>query len=162
MSITIRAAISSDIPAMAAIRASEWQTPEYWIARISGYLAGYHSPPKALPARTIFVATENNLVVAFVAGHLTTRFACHAELEWITVLAEKRGQGIAGLLLEKIARWFVEQNALRICVDPDASARSLYAKFGATALNRHWMVWEDSREMLRQALEVNRKAKWSD
>lgn len=118
MSITIRAAISSDIPAMAAIRASEWQTPEYWIARISGYLAGYHSPPKALPARTIFVATENNLVVAFVAGHLTTRFACHAELEWITVLAEKRGQGIAGLLLEKIARWFIEQNALRICVDP--------------------------------------------
>ena len=55
-----------------------------------------------------------------------------------------------------IAVWFVEQNALRVRVDPDEPARALYARLGATELNRHWMVWEDSREMLRKARELKK------
>ncbi len=153
MPITIRPATESDIPALATIRSREWETVEYWKGRISAYMAGQHSPQKAQPARAVFVATEEELVIGFVAGHLTKRFDCDAELEWINVIAEKRGQGIAALLIKTIAEWFVAQNARRVCVDPDEPARALYARFGATALNRHWMVWEDSREMLRLARE---------
>ncbi|HEY6339236.1 MAG TPA: GNAT family N-acetyltransferase [Candidatus Sulfotelmatobacter sp.] len=156
MTITIRPATESDVPAMANIRSREWETVEYWKARIGAYVAGEHSPQKALRGRAAFVATEKGVVVGFVAGHLTKRFDCQAELEWINVIAEKRGQGIAGWLIETMAGWFVEQNAKRVGVDPDAPARKLYEKFGAAALNRHWMVWEDSREMLRRAAELNR------
>jgi len=141
---------------MARIRAREWETEVYWTARIGAYLAGDHSPEKGRAARAVFVATEDEVVVGFVAGHLTDRFRCDAELQWINVIEEKRGRGIAGLLIEKIASWFVEQNAMRVCVDPDAPATRLYEKFGATPLNRHWMVWEDSREMMRRAREINR------
>jgi GNAT superfamily N-acetyltransferase len=156
MSVTVSPATQGDIAVMAAIRASEWQTKEYWATRIRAYLAGESSPGQAQPGRAAFVAAENEEIVGFVAGHLTKRLKCHGELQWINVVAEKRGQGIAGLLIENIANWFVAQGAVRVCVDPDAAARGLYQKFGATALNRHWMVWEDSRQMLRRAMEVNR------
>jgi len=155
MTMTIRAATDEDVPAMAAIRAQEWQTEEFWNASIRGYLKGGHSPQKALPERTAFVAVEDEQVVGFVAGHRTTRLGCDGELQWINVPQEKRGRGIAGLLIERMAAWFVEHDAVRICVDPDEPARFLYTKFGATALNRHWMVWEDSRRMLERAREVN-------
>jgi GNAT superfamily N-acetyltransferase len=154
----IRAAVDNDIPAMAAIRAREWQTEEFWKASIRAYLSGEQSPQKALPLRAAFVAVEEEQVVGFVAGHRTTRHGCDAELQWINVAEEWRGRGTAGLLIERMAAWFVEQNLTRVCVDPDEPARALYAKYGATALNRHWMVWEDSREMLRRAMELNRPA----
>jgi hypothetical protein len=52
-------------------------------------------------ARAVFVATENEeLVIGFVAGHLTKSFDCDAELQWINVIAEKRGQGIAALPIQ--------------------------------------------------------------
>jgi GNAT superfamily N-acetyltransferase len=155
MAITIRTAGEGDIAAMAAIRAREWESEEYWNARIAAYLSGEHSPTKGLAGRAVFVAEEDGVVVGFVAGHLTKRFDCNAELQWIDVIAEKRGQGIGRRLIEKIAAWFVEQNARRVCVDPDGPARTLYKRFGATALNRHWMVWEDSREMLRRTRKGN-------
>ncbi len=154
---TVREATEADVPALAAIRSREWQTEDYWNVRIFSYLFGDSSPRRLLSGRTAFVAAENSTILGFVAGHLTNRFDCHGELEWINVIPEKRGQGIVGQLIERMAAWFVGQNAVRICIDPDEPARSLYAKFGATALNRHWMVWEDSRQMLARATEINRK-----
>jgi GNAT superfamily N-acetyltransferase len=84
--------------------------------------------------------------VGFVAGHRTRRYGCEGELQWINVVKEKRGCGVAGELLSKISAWFVEQKAFRICVDVDpknAAARNLYAGYGARPLNEHWMVWEN-------------------
>jgi GNAT superfamily N-acetyltransferase len=160
MPIAIRPAAQSDIPALATIRSREWETVDFWKGRIGAYMTAQHSPPnvppKAQSARAVFVATEEELVIGFVAGHVTKRFDCDAELQWINVIAEKRGQGIAALLIQAIAVWFVEQNALRVRVDPDEPARALYARLGATELNRHWMVWEDSREMLRKARELKK------
>jgi GNAT superfamily N-acetyltransferase len=133
---------------MAAIRARVWETEAYWLRRIGGYLSGEISPGQALPARAVFVAEDNGAVVGFVAGHRTQRHKCKGELEWIDVISECRGRGIAGRLLNTIADWFVSQNALRVCVDvapQNAIARGLYAKHGAVPLNPHWMVWEDVR-----------------
>ena len=49
--------------------------------------------------------------------------------------------------MARMGAWFVEQNAVRICVDvqpQNIAARKLYARCGAQPLNLHWMVWEDS------------------
>jgi len=135
---------------MAALRAREWETQAFWEARIGRYLRGEHSPQQALPARAAFVAEQDGSVVGFVSGHRTKRNGCDGELQWMNVASEHRKRGIAGLLLETIANWFVQQEARRVCVNVDpknAAARRLYTKYGAQQLNDHWMVWQDARNM---------------
>ena len=166
MAIKIKSAEDCDIAAMAALRAQEWETSVYWEARIGQYLKGEQSPRQALHARAVFVAVNHSKdhsqgqskdngegggkLVGFVAGHRTRRYRCDGELEWISVAKDARDRGVAGALLSAIAAWFVQQDALRVCVDVDpnnSAARGLYAKFGAQPLNDHWMVWEDVRVM---------------
>lgn len=148
MQVELRAASERDVAAMAEIRARNSHDVRFWHTRIAGYLKGDHSPQKALRARAIFVAVQDGGVIGFVAGHRTTRYECDGELQWIDVREESRGRGTAGRLLALMAKWFIEQNAFRTCVnvDPDnAAARNLYARFGAEPLNDFWMVWPDVR-----------------
>lgn len=128
---------------MARIRAAEWESYEYWVRRISGYMGGEVSPGKALPRRTVIVGEKNGEVVGFISGHLTERFGCDGELQWINVAAPWRGMGIAPELLRRLAVWFQAQGARKICVDPDERSRSFYVRHGAQPLNKHWLVWED-------------------
>jgi len=111
-------------------------------------LEGEIHPQKALKPRVTYVAIEDGLVVGFIAGHLTQRHKCEGELEWINVVAEKRGSGIASELLRRLAEWFVEEKALKICVDVQPAntvARRFYREHGAEDLKPHWMVWNDVR-----------------
>jgi GNAT superfamily N-acetyltransferase len=117
MSVVFRPAEEGDLDAMASIRAREWETEAYWKSRIGSYMTGEQSPQQAFPARAVFVAVDDGQVVGFVAGHRTRRYGCDGELEWINVVPERRGAGIAGQLLVVMASWFVEQGALRVCVD---------------------------------------------
>lgn len=144
--ITYREAESSDIPAMARIRAMEWETEEYWQNRITAYLAGQLHPQHALKPRISYVSYAGDGLVGFIAGHLTRRHACDGELEWINVVPEQRGSGIASELLRLLAGWFVRKKALRVCVDvqpTNTAARRLYRRHGAEDLNPHWLVWND-------------------
>jgi ribosomal protein S18 acetylase RimI-like enzyme len=96
--------------------------------------------------RVIYVAAEGDSVVGFIAGHLTRRHACDAELEWINVIGQRRGSGTAAELLRLLAGWFVEQKAIRVCVNVDPSntrAQRFYRRHGAETLNEHWLVWSD-------------------
>jgi ribosomal protein S18 acetylase RimI-like enzyme len=157
MSVSLRPARENDVPAMAAIRAREWETEAYWTARIRRYLRGEHSPQQALAARAAFVATDRDAVVGFVSGHRTRRYGCDGELQWINVIEERRGHGIAGKLLQQMAAWFVKQGVLRVCVDVDpknTAARHLYKKYGARPLKPYWMVWEDARQMGTQSTDI--------
>ena len=138
-----RLATAADIPAMARIRAAEWESQDYWMQRITGYMNGTLHPQQALPERVQYVAVQDGEVLGFIAGHRTRRFECDGELEWINVAAPQRGSGVATELLRLLAGWFVEQQARRICVDPDDSAREFYVRHGAVPLNRHWLVWPD-------------------
>jgi GNAT superfamily N-acetyltransferase len=152
IAVLYRQSENTDIPAMAGIRASEWGNLEYWKTRISQYLNGARSPHRALAPRTCYVAVEQSSVVGFVAGHLTRRYACQGELEWINVIPERRGTGVASELLRLLAGWFVQQQALRICVDVDpanARARAFYTRHGAERLNKHWLVWNDISRVLK-------------
>jgi predicted GNAT family acetyltransferase len=135
---------------MAAIRAREWETENYWVNRIGGYLRGEVSPRQGLALRAVFVAVDGETVAGFIAGHQTRRFECDGELEWVNVVPEYRGQGIAGQLIVKMGEWFLEQGLRRICVnvEPDnAAGRALYSRFGAERLSKYWMVWENAGGM---------------
>jgi ribosomal protein S18 acetylase RimI-like enzyme len=150
-----REAHPDDIPAMAEIRAADWGTEDYWQQRIAEYLAGALHPKEALAGRVAFVCAEEESIVGFIAGHLTRRFGCSGELEWISVRPQYRNRGIASQLLCRLAEWFVANNARRVCVDVDPSnqsARRFYANHGARDMKPHWMVWQN----IAQALEFDR------
>jgi GNAT superfamily N-acetyltransferase len=145
-SVLYRQADRLDIPGMAQIRAANWGQEEYWRNRIARYMACELHPQQALMPRAIYVAMEGNSLVGFVAGHLTRRYGCDGELEWINVVPASRGSGVASKLLELMAGWFAEQNASSVCVNVDPSnsgARRFYTRHGAENLNEHWLVWNN-------------------
>ena len=152
MEITIRPVELSDMPAMAALRGSEWQTEAFWVERISLYLNGQRTPRQGLAPRAAFVAIDGNELAGFVAGHLTRRLECDGELQWINVAPEHRGRGISDDLIARMGEWFIGQHARRICVNvapENGPARKLYARCGARRLDDHWMIWEDARAMCK-------------
>lgn len=111
---------------------------------MSLYLAGEHHPRHALAPRAMWLAEKAGRPVGYVAGHLTRRFACDGELEWIYVVGEERRRGVAAELVRLLAAWFVEKGARRICVDlGDERARGFYLRLGAVDLRKHWLVWND-------------------
>ena len=146
--MTIREARLDDIPSLARIRALEWESEQFWNSRIAGYVTGKHSPKEALSPRIVYLAADREIIQGFIAGHLTRRYGCDGELQWINVIREHRGGSIAAELLLRLAGWFASKSAVCICVDVDpanAVARRFYARHGARELNRHWMVWADIR-----------------
>jgi GNAT superfamily N-acetyltransferase len=141
-----REAQHGDIHEMAEIRATDWGSEEYWRDRILQYVAGKLHPKNALPARAAFVCLDQARVIGLVAGHLTRRFGCDGELEWISVRPEYRHRGIASQLLRCLAEWFLAQNATSVCVDVEPSnhaARQFYTCNGAKDLKPHWMIWRN-------------------
>jgi GNAT superfamily N-acetyltransferase len=148
----IRVARQSDVPAMARLRAANMPSEEAWKLRIASYLAKEHHPRHALRPRICYVALAGDALAGYIAGHLTRRYGCDGELQWINVISEQRGAGVAAELLRRLAKWFVRHKARRICVDVDPAntpARRFYAKHGAQTLNAHWLVWPDIKIALR-------------
>jgi ribosomal protein S18 acetylase RimI-like enzyme len=151
MQIGYRIATSADIPSLARLRSLGWGDADYWIPRITAYMTGENNPQMALPQRVVYVAEEYSKVIGLVAGHLTRRLYCEGELEWIDVDTEYRRKGIASELVRLLAKWFEEQNAHKICVDPgNEDARKFYAVLGAENLNQHWMYWKDISMLLKE------------
>lgn len=108
------------------------------------YLAGSHHPQQALAPRAMWMATADNREIGYVAGHLTKRYGCDGEIQWIYVVPHRRRTHVASTLLCHIANWFVDNGAHKVCVDVgDDAARPFYRSHGAVELNKHWMVWND-------------------
>lgn len=144
-----REAYLIDVPFLASVRAANSGNLEFWNKRIHSYLEGSHHPQQALIPRIIYVASVNTDIIGFVAGHLTRRYGCDGELQWIDVLENYRRGGTASQLIKILARWFIDQKAKKICVDPGNEAvRKFYEKNGAETLNEHWMVWKDIGRIL--------------
>ena len=144
--ISLREATQADVDSLARIRSAEWGSQAYWHERISGYMEGRLHPGESLLPRVVFVAENAHDIIGFIAGHLTRRFGCDGELQWLNVAADGRRSGLAARLLRRLAMWFDDQGAKRICVDVDPGnirARTFYQKHGAEELNPHWLVWRD-------------------
>ncbi len=151
--IKYRYADKFDVAAIAKLRAATWGTEDYWVPRISGYMAGTHNPQKALKPRVVYIATEDRNFAGFIAGHLTQRYECEGELEWIDVDSDYKRNGVASQLLCLLAGWFVTQKASRVCVNaaPDNTAAvNFYKKHGAKNLNEYWLVWEDINVVVKE------------
>ena len=144
--MTIREARLSDIPSIAQLRSASWETPDFWEPRVRAYMSGTHSPRFAFKERIPYVAEEKGRLTGMIAGHLTSRYECNGEVQWVDVDPGRTRQGIGTCLMRQLALWFAERRAVRICVDvrPDnLGARGFYQAHGAEVLNDHWMVWED-------------------
>jgi ribosomal protein S18 acetylase RimI-like enzyme len=151
MAVSFREAKSSDIAQMTLIRASEWGSTEFWENRIAGYLNRRQSPRYALAGRVCYVAVSDNAIIGFAAGHLTRRYECEGEVQWINVVPEWRRRSVASELLRLLGKWFVEQGAFRVCVDVEPSnvaARAFYRRHGASDLRPPWLVWDDIRQVV--------------
>jgi len=93
-----------------------------------------------------FVAESGGEMVGFIAGHRTTRFECHGEVQWLLVAPECRGGTVGSMLLAALAEWFTTEHATRVCVNvaPDNErARRFYERHGAVDLSEYWMEWPD-------------------
>jgi len=148
MAILYRKAEESDFPGMVRLRALKRGNKDYWSYRITRYFDGEYNPQQALRPRVGFVAVEGEVVIGFIAGHLTSRYSCDGEVQWIHVDPDRRRSGIASELLRLLARWFVEQNAIKVCVDVDPSntaGLAFYKRHGAVDLVPHWLFWSDIR-----------------
>ncbi len=141
-----RQAMRSDIPAMARIWSVEGREGGAPAERLARYLDGEHHPRQALPPRIMWVALDGDSLVGYAAGHLTRRYQCDGELQWLYVLPERRRAGIAAELLRRLASWFAGQRALRVCVNVDptnTTAVRFYARHHSETMNDQWRVWED-------------------
>jgi len=146
MGISYREAGEADVDQLAHIRARDWGSEQYWRERVLGYMKGTLNPGQALAPRVVLVASQDSRIVGFIAGHLTRRYECDGEVQWINVIPEERRTGVAAELLRWLASWFVRHDAKRICVDVDpenAPARAFYRRHGAQDLNPHWLLWPD-------------------
>lgn len=141
----IREANAADIPTMAEMRTAAGWTGGAGPDVMARYLAGTHHPQHALRPRAVLVASDGQALVGFIAGHLTHRFGCTGELQWLFVAPHRRGMAVGDALFEQLASWFVAHDARRICVNVEpmnTAAREFYARHGAVALSEYWMVWE--------------------
>jgi ribosomal protein S18 acetylase RimI-like enzyme len=146
--IRYRRAEPADVPSLALLP-SQGEPGDAADGRMLPYLLGEHHPQQALASRVMWMALDGDSPVGYIAGHLTRRFDCEGELQYLYVLPAHRGGRIAAGLLRQLARWFVEQGARRVCVDVgNGRARRFYTRHGAAYLRKHWLVWEDIGEVL--------------
>ena len=150
--ILYRPATLLDVATMAQLRGERWGNAPDWERTLASYLSGEHHPRHALHPRVAIVAEQDGEVIGFIAGHLTRRYECDGELQWINVSSSQRRQGVASDLLRQLADWFVQNGARRICVDVqprNTTARAFYTRHGAQPLNDHWMVFPDIAKALQ-------------
>ena len=144
--IAEREATLGDVGAMASLRERSGWDGGASEAVMRLYLAGDHHPQHALAPRVAFLSESDTCAIGYIAGHLTTRFGCDGELQWLLVAPAHRGGPAATGLLRLLAGWFARHGAPRVCVNVAADnsrARGFYRRHGAEELSPHWMVWDD-------------------
>jgi ribosomal protein S18 acetylase RimI-like enzyme len=149
----IREATLADVPLMASLRDKSGWRGGANAERMTMYLSNEHHPQYALPQRVAFIAVQNRELKGYIAGHLTTRFGCQGELQWILVDPEFRGGSVASELLIRMAEWFSRSKSNRVCVNVEPEnvrARAFYRRHGATELSEYWLQWSDILEVQKR------------
>lgn len=149
--IRFRIATAADVPAIAACRLNDPTVgPADW--RMASYFDGKHHPQQARRPRTGYVALAGDTIVGYIAGHLTTRFGCRGEVQYLFVAPVFRRRGIATALLGLMAEWFAAADARKVCVNVDADspgATPFYESTGAVRRKPFWHQWDDITTSIR-------------
>lgn len=141
--IRYRRAEAADVPSLALLP-GQGEPGGAADERMLPYLLGHHHPQQALGPRVMWMVMDGDRPIGYIAGHLTRRFDCDGELQYLYVLPARRGGEVAAGLLRQLARWFVQRGARRVCVDVgNERARRFYTRHGAAELREHWRVWDD-------------------
>jgi GNAT superfamily N-acetyltransferase len=142
--VRFRVATSSDVPAMAALGRAD--------PRMAAYFDGQHHPGQSLLPRIGYVALASEVVVGYIAGHLTTRHGCDGEVQYLFVSSIYRRRRIGTALLQLLADWFREQGAQKVCIgianDSPPEARPFYESAGASPLQEHWFAFANIGQSL--------------
>jgi ribosomal protein S18 acetylase RimI-like enzyme len=149
----IREATLTDVPLMASLRDKSGWSGSANAERMKMYLSNEHDPQYALSRRIAFIAVQNDTLRGYVAGHLTTRFGCQGELQWILVDPDCRGSPIASELLTRMAEWSFRNESKRVCVNVEPEnvrARAFYRRLGAVKLSEYWLQWPDISEVQKR------------
>ncbi|HVW96239.1 MAG TPA: GNAT family N-acetyltransferase [Mucilaginibacter sp.] len=149
--MNIRLAEENDLIALARIRGTDAASESHWLYRIAGYYNNTYSPQQAVGERVIFVAVDDHRIAGFIAGHLTRRYHCGGEIQWIDTIPEYRRRGIANALLQQLVAWFDARGAKKVCVNCDPGntiAAAFYRRNGGSPLNEHWFIWENISEII--------------
>ena len=151
--VEIRAATVDDVPGMQRCRQDD-PADEPPDPRLAAYFEGTHHPQQALPPRTGYIALAKGEVVAYIAGHLTTRQGAEGEVQYLYVAPAYRRRGIATALLRHLMEWFDTHGAYKVCFaladDSHAEARPFYESAGASPFRKYWYGWADIRAVHRR------------
>ena len=154
----VRQALETDLDPVARVQARTMVASDYYEASVDfesehqrlrplvvGYFRGTYHPACSLPARSVIVAEHLDRIIGFVAGHVSTRMGCEAELQWMFVLPRWQRQGVGAQLLRLMAAWFTKQESTHVIVDapPANPYRAFYLKHGASPLDEYWLHWQD-------------------
>ena len=118
------------------------------VHRWKAYIRKEHHPRDAKDPRIVYIASIDEEIVGFVAGHLTERLGLEGELQSIYVLPKYQGQGLGTHLVIALAKWFKEWNAKEVCVDQKNGSEGFYIKLGARFGDHGWLVWDNFLDVL--------------
>lgn len=144
--ISFRAVTSADVPAMVQCHLNDLAADPA-DPRMAAYLEGQHHPQQALPARTGYVAFVGEQLIGYIAGHRTNRHGCEGEVQYLFVSPAYRLRGIGTALVQRLAQWFAQEGARKVCIgvanDSPPQLKPFVESLGATPLMKNWYVWED-------------------
>ena len=144
--ISFRAATSADVPAMVQCHLNDAAAdpPD---PRMAAYLNGEHHPQQALPARAAYIACVGEDLIGYIAGHRTMRHGCEGEVQYLFVSPAFRLRGIGTALLQRLAQWFAQEGARKVCIavanDSPPQLKPFVESLGATPLRKNWYAWGD-------------------
>lgn len=149
--IRYREATLADAAEIARLCANAPQEEGYWKARIYGYMNFELNPHQATDKRLVYVAVHKDIIVGFIAGHLTKRAEYTGQIQWIMTAEQCRRTGVASELIWIMAGWFIEHHvtSVRTDVDPENTGTWLFYQYHhALSINRYWLFWDDIRLVL--------------
>jgi GNAT superfamily N-acetyltransferase len=155
----------TDVPELARLCSPNREDESYWRARIEGYMSLEFNPHQATPERLIYVALHKEIIIGFIAGHLTKRTDYPGQIQWIMTAEQCRRTGVGSELLWILTGWFIDNNikSVRVDIDPEKeSAQEFYRYHHVSSINKYWLYWDDIRLVLNNREASNSRNDLND
>lgn len=150
--VDFRPAREEDVGPISKICPVSRASKEYWQCLLHNYIKNEFNPHHALPDRIVYVATREESVIAFIAGHLTHRSNYPGHLQWIAVEKDYQRKGIGSELLWKMGDWFIKKDTRCVRADVERWQTDLvnfYYNQKAERINTRGVCWNNIGTLMR-------------